>query len=252
MKDPPPDKKHGERKPEDCVSVIVAETVGELLGGGFLQTGILDELDDFLERTFGRGPGDEHLDGAPEVNGASQGEVADLFFHWRSLAGQIGFIRSGAAPGDFAINGELGAGFDEETCAGPDLFDGNLGFQAAGVDEDGSFWRIAEEGTDLLTGAAERVMLQRPGQGEQEEQDGAFGPSPNASGTDGHGQHEEMNVDHALLEALPDLFGGEKSAGQISDGEPGHFERIRGQGGGKTADTAERSRGELPFPFVRV
>ena len=48
----PPDEEHDERQPQHAVGVIGAEPVGELLRRRFLLLGVLDEMDDLLQRTL--------------------------------------------------------------------------------------------------------------------------------------------------------------------------------------------------------
>ena len=160
----PPDKKHRERKPEHGVGVKGAEFVGELLGGRLVLLGFLDERDDFLQRTFGRGPGDDDLDRAPKIDGAGERGVADVFIDGRGFAGEIRFVGGGAALGDFAVHGKLRAGLDEQAHAGLELLHLDLAFVALVIQRGGDLRRVAKERADFLLRAAQRVMFERAGE----------------------------------------------------------------------------------------
>ncbi len=238
MKAEPPDEKHRERHAEDDVGVNGAEFVGEFLRGRFLLLRFLDERDDFLQRTFGGGPGDEHFDRAPEIDGAGERGVADVFFDGRGFAGEIGFVGGGAAFGDFRVHGKLRAGLDEQPHAGADFFHRHFAFAAPVVKRGGNFRRVAEQRADFLLRAAQRVMFQRAGKRKQEQQRRAFRPRADAGRADGDGEHQKMHVNRAFLQAFPDFLRREKSAGEIG----GDKRRNTLNGAGEKYPASSRTR----------
>ena len=60
-------------------------------------------------------------------------------------------------------------------------------------------------------------MLERPGEREQEQQGCPFAPRPDARAAGGHSQHEEVDVDRALLQPFPHFLHREPTAGEISE-----------------------------------
>ena len=73
----------------------------------------------------------------------------------------------------------------------------------AGVDERGHFGGVAKERPDFALRTFHGVMLQRPGEREQEEQDDALIPLIHRRAAGRDGEHEEMNVQTALAKPLP-------------------------------------------------
>ena len=124
---------------------------------------LLDERDDFLQRTFGGGLGDDHFHRAPEIDGAGQRRVADFLFHGRGFAGQVGFIRRRGARGNFRVHGKLCAGLDEQLHADAQLLDRQFTFATLPVQHRRHFRRVAKQGADFLLRSPQRVMLQRTG-----------------------------------------------------------------------------------------
>lgn len=150
----PPDEEHEDGEAQDPDGVAGAEAVGEPLGGGFEALGIADEADDALEGAgFGGAEGDG-FDGAPEVEGAAEDGVADLFVHGNGFAGEVGFVGGGPAEGDLGIDGEEVAGFEQEPVAGAEVVDGDEVFGGIGSEDDGFAGGRADEGADFAMGAA--------------------------------------------------------------------------------------------------
>ena len=105
-----------------------------------------------------------------------------------------------------ASTGNCDAGLDQQAHAGPELFHRHFTFAALRIQQRGHFGRFAEERADFLLRPPERVMFERAGQGEQEQQRRPFPPRADARAADGDGEHQKMNVNRALADALPDFL----------------------------------------------
>ena len=218
----PPDKKHGKRKSHGDVSVVSAEFVGELLRGRFALLGFLDERDDFLQRAFGGGPRNDDFDRAPKIDGAGERGVADVLLDGRGFAGEIRFVRGGAAFGDFGVHGKLRAGLDEQAHSALELLDFDFALAAPGIQRGGDFRRVAEERADFLLRPAQRVMFERAGKRKQKQQRGAFAPRADAGRAGGDEDHEKMHVNRAFLETFPNVFRRIKTAREIGQNVSRH------------------------------
>ncbi len=252
----PPGEEGAEGEEEDAEGVSVSEPVGEALGGGFLTLGVADERDDALEGGLGGGTEDGGGDGAFDVEGTGAGLVAAFFWDGDGFAGEAGFVDVRFSGGDGAIDGELGSWRDAQEHAAVELFDGGFGFGSVGEDAECGFWGGVDEGVDGAPGAFEGEVFEGAGEGEEEEEDGPFGPFADGGGTCGDGEHEEVHVDLAVSDFFEDFVCGLPSAGEVGEGEGcegGGFEAAVvkgcGEGGGSGADEAE---GELGFPFPVV
>lgn len=246
----PPEEEHGQGEAEHGEGVAGAEAIGEALGRCLEMLGLMDEFDDALEGAFaGRAEG-EDLHGSPEVEGAAEDFVADGFFHGLGFAGEVGFVGGGGAVEDFGIDGEQFAGFDEEAGSGGEGVHGLALFGAVGEEDGGFLGGAADEGADFAMGTAHGVMFEGAGEGEEEEEGGAFLEGADGGGAEGHGEHEEVDVELAFAEAFPDFEGGEPGSGEVGGGEgdpgAGGFAPEPSEHGG---EAAERGGEELGFPL---
>jgi hypothetical protein len=254
VEEEPPGEEGAEGEEEDAEGVPVSETVGKTLGGGFLALGIADEGDDALESGLGGGTENGGGDGAFDVEGAGAGLVAAFFWDGDGFAGEAGFVHVSFSGGNGAIDGELGSWRDAEEHASVELFDGGFGFGSVGEDAEGGFGGGVDEGVDGAAGAFEGKVFEGTGEGEQEEEDGAFGPFADGGGTGCDGEHEEVDVELAGADFFEDFVCGFPCAGEVGEGEGCEgrgFEAAMmkdcGDAGCCGADEAE---GELGFPFA--
>src|SRR4051812_28772135 len=58
-------------------------------------------------------------------------------------------------------------------------------------------------------------MFQRAREGKQKQQHCPFAPRANARATNRHGQHQEMNVERAILQRLTNFLRGKPSSGYV-------------------------------------
>ena len=131
----------------------------------------------------------------------------------------------------------------------------DFAFVALGVQHRGDLGRVAEERADFLLRAAQRVMFQRAGERKQKQQRRAFRPGADAGRAGGHGEHEEMHVNRALLQPFPDFFRRIKTAGQIGRDETRTDSEDGRTGRGKSRPARKRrtkSRRPAAFPFVNL
>ena len=75
--------------------------------------------------------------------------------------------------------------------------------------------RLPEQGLDFLLSAAQGIVLERAGKGEQEQEHCAFAPRADAGAARRHRQHQEMHIDRALAQSLPNLLHREPASGQV-------------------------------------
>ena len=142
-----------------------------------------------------------------KIDRAGERGVADVFFHGRGLAGEIGFVGGGGAFDNFRVHGKLRAGLDEQPRARRGFFRRQLRVSfPLRVNRGGGFRRVAEQRADFLLRAAQRVMFQRAGEGKQEQQRRAFRPRADAGRADGDGEHQKMHVQHALLQPFQNFL----------------------------------------------
>src|ERR1035441_8182152 len=208
-------------------------------------------MDDLLQGTLRHRPQDEHLDRAPKVNGAGEDGVANGLLDGRDFAGEVRFVAGGLAFYDFSIDRELGAGLDQQAHAGAQLFHLHLALLALFVKHGGGFGGFSEQRTDLPLRAAQRKILQRAGKGEEEQQRGAFAPSADAGTAEGHGEHEEVDVDGALSQPLPNVLRREPTAGEVGQDIANHRERLGVEEPSAQAEHAtDDGGGQLSLPLV--
>jgi hypothetical protein len=219
VEEEPPREESGEGEEEDAEGVAVTESVGEPLGRSFLTLGIADEGDDALESGLGGGAEDGCGDGAFDVEGSGAGLVALFFGYGDGFAGEAGFIDVGVAGGDGAIDGELSAWGDAEQHSAVELFDGDLGFGSVWEDTECGFRGGVDEGVDGSASAFECVVFECAGEGEQEEEDCAFGPFSDCCSASCDGEHEEVHVDLAFANLLDHFVSGLPCACEVGDGE---------------------------------
>jgi hypothetical protein len=171
-------------------------------------------VDDLLQRALLRGPQHRGLDGAPLVQRPGEHGVADGFGHRHGLAREVRFVRGGLALHHLGIDGEKFAGLDEQAQAGGEFIHRH-GALATRVEHGGGLGRGVEERADFLLRALHRVVLERAGKGEKEQQHRALTPSSDRRRACGHGEHEEMHIDFALTQFLPRLLRREPCTGKI-------------------------------------
>ena len=135
------------------------------------------------------------------------------------LAGDGGFIDGGGAFDDGAVGGDIFAGFDEDAVADFEFLEFDEALRAVGVQDDGFLGEEFHEGFEGGVGALHGVFPSA-GEGEEEEENGAFHFLVHNDGEDGAEDHEEVDVELALAEGLPGLGGAEDEA--ESEGDVDH------------------------------
>ena len=251
-KNAPPDEKHEHGQAEDGVGVAATKFVGKALRRGLEVLGLLDEPDDLLQRALAGGPQDDGLDRAPEIDGAGEQRVPNLLLYGGSFAGEVGFVRRRRAGDHFGIDRELVAGLDEQAHPRREFLDGHNALGVAGVQHGGGLGGGFEERGNFPLRTAHRVMLQRAGQRKQKQQRRTLAPRTHAGATHGDGEHEEMNVELAFLQAFPDLLRGEPGTAEIRREEQRQRPRATEQRGRQPKRAAENGREELLLPFLDV
>ena len=196
---------------------------------------VLDEADDFLQRTFRRRRRRAEPRRAPQIQRAGIHRVAGQFLNRRGFAGEVRLVGGGLAGEDFAVHGKGVAFAREEDVAGAHVVDGDGFLAAAGLFAAGGFGRGLEERVNGAAGAVQREFLQRAGSGKQKQQQRALAVMPDGARAHRHGEHEEMDVHLEMLQAVERIHQGVPAArahrgDEQRRAEPRH---PRGEGPGK-------------------
>ena len=216
-KSEPPHEKHQRGQREDAVGVSRAELVREPLRRRFQMLRLANQMNDLLQRALARLAQHRRLDRAPQVHRTRQHRVADFLFDGRRFPSEVRFITRRRAFHDLGIDGKLFTGFDEQSHSGLQVVDWFAMLVPLGIQHDRLLWRVLEQRTNLPARPAHRVMLQRAGDREEEEQHRTLAPRTDARAANRDGEHQEMNVQRALLEQLPNLMHGEPRTRDIGE-----------------------------------
>src|SRR6266480_545433 len=117
--------------------------------------------------------------------------------------------------------GKKFAGLHEQLVSDLHLFNGSF-YPATVFTPECVFRRDFEQRLDRFACAIICELLQPIAQRKQKEQRRAFGPSVNEQRADRDRHHQELDVDVALLERVPDILSGEPSAAHISESKERH------------------------------
>ena len=191
-----------DRTGDDRDGVAAFEAVGEALGAALLLLRLFDDRDDAGEGALAGDAGDAHLKRAGGVDGAGVDLVADLLADRHRFAGDRGLVDGGFAFGDGAVGGDALARANEHAIADLELVDRDDGLAAVGGKEGGFLGGEVHEGAHGAAGAAEGIVFQRIGEGEEPEEDGAFFPVTDQGRADGGEHHEEIDADFAFGQEL--------------------------------------------------
>lgn len=108
------------------------------------------------------------------------------------------------------------------------------------------------ERLDLALGAPHGVVLERSSEGEEEEKDRALLPLADGRAAEGNSEHEEMDIQAALLQQLPDLEHGEPGTGEVGHQEKGNRPCGRAESATEGEDAADRGTGQLALPLIEM
>ena len=90
-------------------------------------------------------PQDNNLDYTPKIDCAGKRGIADVLLDGCGFTGKIGFVRGGAAFGNFGVHGKLRAGLNQKAHSGFKLFHLDLAFVATCIQRGGDFRRVTEK-----------------------------------------------------------------------------------------------------------
>ena len=167
-----------------------------------------------------------HLERAGGVDGAGVDLVAEVLADRHRFAGDRGLVAGRFALVDDAIGGDALARADEHDVADLELVDRDDGLAAVGGEEGGFFRGEVHQGADRAAGAAEGIVFQRIGEGEEPEEDGAFFPVVDGGRADGRQHHEQVDADFAFGQQLERGDGGEGAAEEVGEDEEPVGERV--------------------------
>ena len=125
-----------------------------------------------------------------------------MFWHGARLAGQVRFIARALSARDAQIHRNLFARAHAQTHARRKGLDRALDLLPP-FENRGGLGGAAEERADFALGARTCVVLHRAGSGEEKEKQRTFAPRSDKRGAEGDREHEEMDFEFAVAEALP-------------------------------------------------
>ena len=180
---------------DDAGGVDAAPLVDQPLGGRLPRLGLADEVEDALDGALGLGTDDAPDDPARPVEGAGEELAAAALGHGHGLAGQRGLVDVRRALDQLEVGRDAVARQEQHPVARRQLADRDEGaVLAPRVGRGPGHQRV-----DSPAGAVHRVVLHRAGGGEEEEQEHALGPLAHRPGAGGGEEHEEMDVDPAMV-----------------------------------------------------
>ena len=105
------------------------------------------------------------------------------------------------------------------------MIDGDDGLAAVHRNEGGFFRSEVHQRTHRATGAAEGIVFQRIGKGEEPEEDGAFFPVADHGRADGGQHHQQVDTDLALHQEFERVDGGKGAPKEIGEDEQSRAEK---------------------------